>query len=512
MDFPADRAAERRFDALDSVLVGVLAVLIVSTAAALLIPGLIVSVQAVGLDLLIDVVTALVTITVASLMWARYRERGDPTALVQSGAFVVLAIANSIAVVLGVTHLDASVAVAGMLPGQAPMYVASVAHLLAAGLLVVGLLTALRGATAGHPWATLAAPVAGFLLVLALLQLFGQDMPPLSSAFVAAGPLPVSTGVGWVIGGLSAALFLLAAGLSRRVYRRSGSSGDAYLAVGLVFAGFAQFHLALSPATFVGLVSGGDLLRISFDVVLLLGIRAEAAAAMADLRNANANLVRLKDAEADRSALEERARLARELHDGLSQDLWLAKLKVGRLAALPDLEPEVAALSGELGDAIDAGLADARQAVIALRSAGDAETTLSDQLSRYVDDFADRCGLRAEFTCEVELPRLAPRAEAELLRIAQEALNNIHRHADATFVRVKAAIEDGQLRLGVLDNGRGFDPAVVGDSAFGLASMRERAGLIGGRLTIDSRPRDGTAVWVDVPLAVAVAIRPSAPR
>ncbi len=301
----------------------------------------------------------------------------------------------------------------------------------------------------------------------------------------------------------------MAAVQSRQLYRRAGSIGDAYLSVGLVLAGFAELHLALAPGATPGLVSGGDLLRVGFDVALLLGIEAEARAALAGLRTANVTLVRLKDAEADRSTLQERVRLGRELHDGLSQDLWLAKLKVGRLAALPMLGSEAVELAEELDDVIDAGLADARQAVIALRWTGDAETTFREQLARYVDDFGDRCGLRAEFTCEQEVPRLIPRAEAELLRIAQEALNNVRRHADATVVRVQAVVEGGSLRLGVVDNGCGFDPEVVGDSAFGLASMQERAGLIGGRLTVESRPLDGTSVWIDVPLADAVA--PGAP-
>jgi signal transduction histidine kinase len=128
-------------------------------------------------------------------------------------------------------------------------------------------------------------------------------------------------------------------------------------------------------------------------------------------------------------------------------------------------------------------------------------------MARFVDDFADRFGLRAEFACEQDLPRLAPRTEAELLRIAQEALNNVQRHADATFVRVEASVEDGSLVLRVADNGRGFDPEAVGDSVYGLASMRERASLIGASLAVDSRPQDGTRIRVALTLPSALAAR-----
>jgi signal transduction histidine kinase len=99
-----------------------------------------------------------------------------------------------------------------------------------------------------------------------------------------------------------------------------------------------------------------------------------------------------------------------------------------------------------------------------------------------------------------------------LLRIVQESLNNVVRHADATVVRVRACVVDSHLELVVGDNGRGFEPSEVKEGSFGLASMRERALIIGGELTIDSRPQDGTRIRVSVPLGTgkrpAAATRP----
>ena len=247
-------------------------------------------------------------------------------------------------------------------------------------------------------------------------------------------------------------------------------------------------------------MTSGDILTGAFAVVLLIGIEAEARATRAALGRANVTLGRLKDVEVRRAALEERTRLSRELHDGLAQDLWLAKLKVGRLAALPDLGHDAKAVCDELTGAIDAGLADARQAVMALRLGSEQAVSLRELMARYVDDFADRFGMRAEFESEGELPRLPPRAEAELLRIAQEALNNVVRHADATFVRVRAGVVGSHLELVVGDNGIGFEPSEVQAGHFGLASMRERAIIIGGELTIESRPQDGTRIRISVPL------------
>ena len=97
-----------------------------------------------------------------------------------------------------------------------------------------------------------------------------------------------------------------------------------------------------------------------------------------------------------------------------------------------------------------------------MRLAGEPVGTLRELLSRSVDEFADRFGLRVEFECEADLPVLSPRAQAEALRIAQEALSNVRRHADATVVRVRAGVEDGRLVVAVGDNGRGFDPDAVG--------------------------------------------------
>ncbi len=505
-----------RADVLDAGLAVISAGLIVGTVAAFVWPALRTSVYAMGLDTLLDTIATLVTIAVAVLMSTRFRERGEPVALVLAGAFVVLAIANAVAVLLVIAHIDDGPVAAGLPSGQGPAYVSAMAQLLAASLVVVGLWAALRGATANYPWIVVVAPAAGLLMVILLIVRFNPELAPLSAPYVppdlqgstASQLVPVSTPLGWLLGAACAVLFFLGAVMSRRLYRHTSSISDAYLAVGLVFAGFAQIHLALSPEVYSGLISGGSLLRVGFDIALLLGIQAEVSATISSLRQANQDLARLKDAEADRAALEERARLARELHDGLSQDLWLAKLKVGRLSSLSAPGSEAAELAGEIGGAIDAGLADARQAVIALRWTGDGETSFDQQLASYVDDFADRSGLQAEFVGDQPLRRMNPRAEAELLRIAQEALNNVRRHADATVVRVSTTTGAGSLRLGVVDNGRGFDPASAGDSAFGLLSMRERAGLIGGLLTIESRPHDGTRVWVDVPLA-CIAAAPS---
>jgi signal transduction histidine kinase len=505
---PHQPAAPKASAALDAALVTVIVVLVVATAVAAVVPGVHFQVFAPALDLVLDTITGAVTLAVAALAWVRYRQGGEPMALFQVAAFLVLAIASILNVALQVSGLTVLAGMGLANPGQAPLYVQTFARLLAAALLVVGGLGSLRSSRLDHPVAVVLGTSGAMLVMILLIQAGAASLPSLGSAGTlpppGAGPsMPMPTPLGAAVQVVAAALFLWAAGLSRRLYRRDGSTSDAYLAVGLVIAAFAQVQAALYPGTYAGIVTSGALLRLVFDVLLLLGIQAEAGETLARLHRANEDLARLGAVEAEHAALEERTHLSRELHDGLAQDLWLAKLKTARLAAQPELGPEATALAGELGQAIDAGLADAQQAVAALRGSREPAGTLCDVMSRSVDEFADRFGLHVELDCQPDMPQLPARTQAETLRVALEALSNVVRHADATVVRVRASVEDGRLHLMVRDNGCGFDVGALGDDAFGLASMRERAALIGGELRIDSRPSDGTRVSLLVPLAGA---------
>jgi signal transduction histidine kinase len=483
-------------------------VLTLGTAASLFVPGMQLRVVAPQLDLVLDTLTTVVTIGIAALGWARYRQGGEPVAAFQAAAFLVLAIANSLNVALVMLGLDARAGMALTAPGQAPPYVSTVMRLVAAWLLVAGGMASLRWRRLGHPVAIVLGAAVTSAGLIALIELSAPMLPSLGSVAAPVTPgapqaLPEPTPLGAAAQVLGAALFLWASALSRRLYRREHSIGDGYLSAGLVFAAFAQLEAAVYPGTYTGLVTSGDALRLAFDLTLLLGIQAEASAALRGLRLANADLARLQVVELERAALAERARLARELHDGLAQDLWLAKLKTGRLAALPELGPEGSQLTSELDAALDAGLAEARGAVAAMRLTGEAAQPLRELLARSVDDFADRFGLPVELTCEPDLPALPPRVQAAALRIVQEALSNVRRHADATVVRVRAAVEDGLFVMSIGDNGRGFDPDAVGATAYGLVGMKERARLVGGEVRVDSAPRDGTRVMLRVPVSPA---------
>jgi hypothetical protein len=195
----------------------------------------------------------------------------------------------------------------------------------------------------------------------------------------------------------------------------------------------------------------------------------------------------------------ERARMAREIHDGLAQDLWLAKLTASKLARHPTLDATGRAMCVDLLRSIDAGLTEARTAVMAMRSVSDHPIALSELIERQVDEFSDRFGIRAECHVQDGQPIVA-RTSVEMLRILQEALNNVRKHARAHRVVVRLVQRRASVLLAVHDDGTGFDPTTV-RSGYGRQSMHERARSIGARLTIASIPGRGTTVTLRVPVA-----------
>jgi len=179
------------------------------------------------------------------------------------------------------------------------------------------------------------------------------------------------------------------------------------------------------------------------------------------------------------------------------------------LSAALGKDPEARALVSDASDAIDQGLAEAHQAVMAMRIAAAEDGSFGQLLARYTEDFEDRFGQRIRVECDPALPELPARTQAELLRIAQEALANVHRHADAKVALIRARVEDGWFVLVIQDDGRGFEVGEPGQSDFGLLAMRERAAMIGGELSIDSHPGGGTRVEVRAPVGPPWSAPPS---
>jgi signal transduction histidine kinase len=194
----------------------------------------------------------------------------------------------------------------------------------------------------------------------------------------------------------------------------------------------------------------------------------------------------------------DRAHLARELHDGLAQDLWVAKLTASQLLQHESLDEHARGLCASLLRSIDSALTEARSAVAAMRPGSGRTTRLPGLLREQIDDFAARFGTPVELVIEGE-PIVTDRVSVELLRILQEALNNVRKHACAKRVVVELRSRRSTLVLSVRDDGVGFDPSAV-TPGYGRDSMAERAELIGARLTITSAPGRGTHLTLRVPL------------
>ena len=460
------------------------------------------------LDLVTTATGMLVALAVGILGWVHYREGNDPAALLRASAFLVLAAHNALLVTVMVLGLDGAFGLSLTAPGQLPLWTVVVARSVAAALLVLAGVAALRRWPAGG-WPAALVLALPALLVTATIVVAAAVQPSLPVLLGDAAltelrddptsPLLGASGIGLIaIQALIGLGMLAAAALSYRLYRRDGRKVYGYLAIGFVVAAYSQLHAAIHPGSYASVVTTGDILRVVFYAILLVAVAAETRQDVRELHAANAELILLRDAAAMQATAEERARLAREIHDGMSQQLWLAKLKQGRLLQEGSLSDEALALAAQVSGSIESAMDEARQAILALRPAEG--STFGEVMERYVDEFSDRFGIPAECRIDPTAERLGPRAQAELLRIAQEALANARKHADATRVRVTAEPIDGGLRLTVADNGRGFEPGNGGSSGYGLRSMRERAELIGASLAVDSRPLDGTRVIVDVPL------------
>lgn len=201
------------------------------------------------------------------------------------------------------------------------------------------------------------------------------------------------------------------------------------------------------------------------------------------------------------ATVEERNRLARELHDSVSQELFSLTMLAGAARRTLERSPDLAAEQlAEIQESAQRALHETRGMIFALRPAALGEHGLAPALRELAAAVEERQGVRLDLRVSGER-RLPLEHEQALFRIVQEALANVVRHSGAREASV--ALEYGQdVRLTVRDAGRGFDPSARhGGSSVGLASMAERAQALGGRLTIESAPGAGTAVVAVLPAA-----------
>ena len=196
------------------------------------------------------------------------------------------------------------------------------------------------------------------------------------------------------------------------------------------------------------------------------------------------------------ASLDERNRLARDLHDAVKQQVFATAMQVGAALTLFEQNPPAARKNLlETDRLVHQTQQELTRLIQELRPAALEDKGLTTALREYISDWSRQNNIPAEVRVrgEQSMPFLV---EQTLFRVTQEALANIARHSGATQVEVDLAWEGTQVLLTLADNGRGFNPATTSDKGLGLRSMRERVEAIGGQLSVTGRPEGGTKVAV----------------
>jgi signal transduction histidine kinase len=264
---------------------------------------------------------------------------------------------------------------------------------------------------------------------------------------------------------------LAAIGFTRRA-ERWGDELVAWLAGGSVFLAFARVNYLLFPTRYTNWVYTGDGFRLLFYLMVLVGAMREIGFYWRSL--------------AEAAVLDERRRIARDLHDGLAQELVYISRNLRSAESLEGERLE------RVRQAAERAQLEGRRALAALSAPLD--EPLEVVLAREVVGVADRFGTTVELDLAAGVRMPAARAEC-LVRIACEAVGNASRHSGEQRITLTLDRAGEGVRLQVRDRGYGFDPDAP-TTGFGLVSMRERARAVGGRLRIDSAPGRGTVVEV----------------
>jgi signal transduction histidine kinase len=200
------------------------------------------------------------------------------------------------------------------------------------------------------------------------------------------------------------------------------------------------------------------------------------------------------------AAYAERARLAREIHDGLAQSLATLKLRTAQMASWWQQGdgPRLAQGLEEVQRLLNEAYVDAREAIDGLHLAAE-DAAMEQWMEELALDFETLSGVPVQVRPQATV-RLAPDARAQLQRIVQEALSNVRKHARASHVHIAWQEQDGQLLLQIEDDGCGFEPDSVSGARHGLRTMRERAQLLGAMFKVTSQPGKGTSIELRLPL------------
>jgi signal transduction histidine kinase len=434
-----------------------------------------------SLHVAVETVAALISLLAAQLMYGRFRRSLDHTDLILMAALVLFAGSNLLFSALpAIAHLGT-----GAFSTWASLTAGTIAAaLFAAGAFAPPSYVRRRTAAVRRVVVLCVLVLAGIAVVTAvardwLPEAIDPSLSPTAHSRPRVVGDPVVLGLQLVI----MALFAAAAIAFTRSAERKRDPLILWFAIGAALAAFARLNYFLFPSRYSEYFYTGDVLRLGFFAALLVGTVLEIRVGQRELEHA--------------AVVSERRRLAREIHDGIAQDLAFIVQQAAALA--------VRARSGRV--AVDVVAADietaARRALDASRGAIAALVRPTDEplvqaLTRVAEEAAGRWDAVVQTRGVDGIELSAPTREA-VLRIVGEAVTNAARHGKAKHIRLELD-EQPELLVRIADDGVGFDPAEQDLAGHhGIVGMRERAEQVGGKLRVSSRPGEGTEIVLVLP-------------
>jgi signal transduction histidine kinase len=434
------------------------------TATTSLVPGFTLAYSSPQLHIALETATALISFLVAYLVYGRFRERKRLDDLMLASALVL--IASTSLVFSAVPHT---------VPAEGARNFSVWASV---GGAVLGALTLALAAFA--PATRVSSPrratviaalccVGGLIATASVVGLFANGVDPDIPLALApdAAHRPILLGHHFLLGTQIVGVLLFIAAALGFIQRGERDNDELmrWFAAGAALSAFARFNYFLFPSLYSDWVFTGDFLRLGFCLLLLAGAAREIGSYWRRL--------------ASMAILEERRRIARELHDGVAQELAYI----------------VAESSGSLAAAAERALDESRRAIAALTRPVD--EPLEVALVQAAEEVAGRVGVQLR----IEVGRgaqVSPDEREALIRIVREAITNAGRHGGAENVSVELSNGNGTL-LRIVDDGSGFNPRHTRVGGFGLVSMRERTEALGGRFKLSSDAGEGTRIEVRLP-------------
>jgi signal transduction histidine kinase len=442
----------------------------VVTVVVATVPGLRFAYHAPALHTALETTASLVAVLAMFLLFLRLRRSGRLDELLLACAFGLLTLSTLVFALL--------LPILGYTSRTVVVWDARIGTTLGLALLAGAAVAPRRSlAGLGRPVAGAAVGIVSLAGVLVLVVWLARGSLPAAAAATAAPrstawpslDAPAAVLVANAVAAVAAAL--AAIGFARRA-ERWGDELVAWLAGGSVFLAFARVNYLLFPTRYTNWVYTGDGFRLLFYVLVLVGAMREIGFYWRSL--------------AEAAVLDERRRIARDLHDGLAQELVYISRNLRSAESLEGERLE------RVRQAAERAQLEGRRALAALSAPLD--EPLEVVLAREVGEVADRFGTTVELDLAAGVRVPPARAEC-LVRIACEAVGNASRHSGDRRIALSLDRTGASVRLQVRDRGCGFDPDAP-SAGFGLVSMRERAKAVGGRLRIDSAPGRGTVVEV----------------